>query len=436
MKKIFLSVAIAFCAQYAMAQDNQAVVALYAAQKKWEDAKKEVDKWVALPKLKDDERALAYLWELTVYSQLFSDPALSPKYPDADKQAIDAFNKYVALEPSLKQLKENFGGSIGSLYSESFNLGKNYFQNKDWENSFKYFSQAARFGDFLLTNKLSSTTATIDTVTVLYTGYAAQNSQRLDSAAKYYARLADIKVNDPDYEDIYKFLIQYYSDKKDDANFKKYLAIAKEVYPNDMSLWTQFEMQQMTTNANLGQLMQKYQQDVTAGGMNEDKYIGYAEAFSTNDSAELAGMDSLQKIQLRLAAAQGFGKSFELNGTNGLYPFNAGVIYYGIFQQLDDRYSAYRGESAALKAKRAEIAKEEMQYADTASQWLEKAYAVLKAKTDRTKSETTSLNRTVDYLANIYYWERDQTKLNGNNKDYDKYDALYKKYDAEHASYK
>ena len=66
---------------------------------------------------------------------------------------------------------------------------------------------------------------------------------------------------------------------------------------------------------------------------------------------------------------------------------------------------------------------------------LKKAYNTLKAKQDRSKSETISLNRTVDYLANINYWERDQTKVNGNSKDYDKYDALYKKYDAEHNTY-
>jgi hypothetical protein len=150
----------------------------------------------------------------------------------------------------------------------------------------------------------------------------------------------------------------------------------------------------------------------------------------------LAGLDSMQKVQLRLTAAEAFGKAFELNNTMGLYAFNTGVIYYGFFQLLDDRYSNYRGESAALKAKRTKVAKEEMKYADTAAQWLEKAYTTLKGKQDRSRAETTSLNRTVDYLANIYYWERDQTKTIGNPKDYDKYDNLYKKYDAEHNTYK
>ncbi len=419
-----------------MAQD-EAVIQLYVTQKKYEQAKDQVDKWLANPKLKDKDKATAYLWKLTVYGDIYADSSLSPKYPDAADQAMDAFSKYQAIDPSLKQMKEgNFAGGLGSIYSKSFDNGRVAFQNKNWQEAFKQFSTAERIGEFLLANKLSSTTSTIDTTTVLYTGYSAQNAQLTDSAAKYYSMLADVKVATPEYEDIYKYLIQYYSDKKDDADFKKYLAEAKTLYPNDNAAWTQFEMTNMTATADLPTLLNQYNKDVAAGNMNETKYATYGESFATTDKSQLDKLDSAQKLNLKLTAAQAFAKAFDANNTNGLYAFNTGVIYYGVYGDLDDRYNANRGESAALKAKRKEIGAMEMSYADTASQWLTKAYTILKAKQDRTKSETTSLNRTVDYLANIYYWERDQTKVNGNNKDYDKLDALYKQYDAEHNSYK
>ena len=50
MKKVFLSVLLALCTLYTMAQDE--IIQLYVAQKKWEEAKTEVDdaiKVVALP---------------------------------------------------------------------------------------------------------------------------------------------------------------------------------------------------------------------------------------------------------------------------------------------------------------------------------------------------------------------------------------------------
>ncbi|MBV9960783.1 MAG: hypothetical protein JO072_00930, partial [Parafilimonas sp.] len=287
MKKIILSVAFIFSAGYLMAQD-EAVIQLFVGQKQYEKAKEQVDKWLAEPKLKDKDKQTALLWKLLVYSQLFVDPSLSSKYPDANVQAADAFNQYTVLEPSLKQFKEqHFEGGIANLYTGSFNKGKDYFQAKQWDSSFKYFSQSQVMGNFLLSNKLSTSTAIVDTVTVLYTGYAAQNSKQLDSAARYYSMLADIKVSGADYEDIYKFLVQYYSEKKDDANMKKYLATAKELYPNDNSVWTQYEMNAMTANTSLSDLLQKYQQESAAGNMSEDKLIGYAEALATTDKSQL-----------------------------------------------------------------------------------------------------------------------------------------------------
>jgi hypothetical protein len=67
----------------------------------------------------------------------------------------------------------------------------------------------------------------------------------------YYGQVADLKLGGQDYEDVYKFLIGIYYQKKDDANFKKYLALAKELYPNDNALWTQYEMENMTANSSL-----------------------------------------------------------------------------------------------------------------------------------------------------------------------------------------
>lgn len=433
MKKIILSVVFVFYAMYLMAQDD-AVLQLLVAQKQYEKAKDEVDKMVANPKLKDKDKPTAYLWTMLVYSNIYTDSALTNKYPGADATALDAFYKYQALDPELKKMKEqHFEGGLGNIYNGYLTSGNNYFKNKQWDSAFKYFSTASRLGDVLIANKLTQSQG--DTIILAYTGYAAQNAKMIDSAVVYYSKLADLKVADTAYVDIYKVLIENSVNKKDDAAFAKYLALAKELYPNESAVWSQYEMSKLTANASLTDLLQKYQQDAAAGGMSEDKLITYAEALATTDKTQLDPLDSMQQVTIKLAAADAFAKASELNATNGLYFFNTGVIYYSLYGTLDDRYAAYRGETAALKAKRAEITKQEAAYADTASQWLEKAYTILKAKQDRARPETASLNRTVDYLANIYYWKRDQTKTNGNTKDYDTFDALYKKYDAEHNTY-
>ncbi|HEX5154929.1 MAG TPA: hypothetical protein VFW07_25965 [Parafilimonas sp.] len=434
MKKIILSVALIFPAMYLMAQDD-AVIQLYLSQKQYDKAKGEVDKMVNNPKLKDKDKPNAYLWQMLVYSSLYADSAMSPKYPGADAVALDAFSKYQALDPELQKMKEqHFESGIANVYNGYLNTGNTFWKNKQWDSSFKYFSSAKRLGDVLITNKL--TQATGDTTILLFTGYAAQNAQMLDSAASYYGQVADMKLGGQDYEDVYKFLIGHYYQKKDDVNFKKYLAMAKELYPNDNALWTQYEMENMTANSSLTDLLQKYNQEVAAGTVDENKLVGFAQAFESNDSAQLQGLDSAQRIQLKVTAGQAYGKAFDLVNTNGTYAFGAGYYDYVVFEVLDDRYHANSGESAALKSQRAAIAKEQMVYADSSSAWLEKAFAILNAKQDRERNETANLNRTVNYLSNLYLWKRDRTKVDGNSQDYDKYDALYKKYDALYNTFK
>ena len=434
MKQFILLFFIALTSTIVIAQDYSQITLNYYS-KKYENAKTEFDKLAQNPKAKDKPET--FLWQMVINSELYGDPALYAKYPDAEKNALAAFEQYKQAEPSFAKLKDPTTGgvrAVGLLYTTSFNIGKQNFKDSNWEKSFNYFSIAEKIGEFINNNGLNENKITIDTVTVLYTAYAAQNAQKLAAAATYYTKLTDLKIGGAEYEDIYRFLIDYYSKQKDDANFKKYLALAKELYPADSAMWANFEMNNMTENTSLTEILSNYRNEISQGSMTEDKYINYAETFATLKKEDLEKLDSTTQIEIKMAAADAFAKAFAIDA-NGLYAFNTGVINYSLFGVLDERYAAYRGESAALKAKRAEIEKEQYKYADEAIKWLEQAYTILKAKQDRIKSETSSLNRTVDYLANIYYWKRDKSKGSA-PKDYDMYDTKFKKFDAEHNIYK
>ncbi|HRI20325.1 MAG TPA: hypothetical protein PLA68_05205, partial [Panacibacter sp.] len=275
---------------------------------------------------------------------------------------------------------------------------------------------------------------TIDTTVVLYTAYAAQNAGKASEAATRYKALADWKIADKDFEDSYKFILDYDTKQKDEASFKKYLALAKAGFPEDAALWNQFEMAYMNSNSSLSDIVKKYKTEDAAGSLKEDDYISYAESFASPDKSQLSQLDSTQQSELKQTAANAFEKAFKFNN-NGLYAFNAGVLYYSIFGGLDDRYYAYRGESADLKVKRDEVVKQQQEIGSKAIDWLEKAYSILKAKEVREKAESSSLNRSVDYLANLYLWKRDKSR-GTNVKDYDALDLKYKQYDGEHDKYK
>ena len=56
---------------------------------------------------------------------------------------------------------------------------------------------------------------------------------------------------------------------------------SKEVYPADMAVWNQFEMNYMSSNTGIADILGKYKAADAGGKMTEDDYISYAETFAT-----------------------------------------------------------------------------------------------------------------------------------------------------------
>src|SRR3954453_3976280 len=299
MKKTFFFLLLAMSTLIGRAQNYTTLMLDYTTNK-FEDAKTEVDKLMADSKAKDNPQTL--LWKYNVYSSLYADSTLKAKYPDANHQAWDALMQYVAKDSQLTKLKEDPYGTAGisKLYGQSFNYGKSDFQKSDWNKAFEDFRFCQQVSEFIGKNGLNTNGKyTIDTTIVLYAGYAAQNAGKQDEAAKRYKALADYKIGDKDMEDFYKYILDYDSKQKDQASFTKYLAIAKELYPNDAAVWNQFEMNYMSSNSSLKDVIEKYKADDASGKLKEDGYIGYAEAFAMPDKNQLVQLDSAQQADLK-----------------------------------------------------------------------------------------------------------------------------------------
>ncbi len=424
-----LSLLLASAGYLAMAQDYSKVQTMYTT-KKYEDAKKELDKISTSDKGKDKPET--YMWDAAINSELFNDSNLAAKYPDAGQKAISSLMTYEQKDTSLKALKESGSlNSIAYLYSASFNRGKNYFAQSNWPLAYDNFKRATELSEFINKHGFNTNKTLVDTFTVLYAGYSAQNANKPEDAIVYYEKLANLKTGGKDLQPMYQYMLDDYSKMKATDKFTKYMAIAKELYPDQATLWSQMEMNAMTSGSSLDQIIAKYKAEAN-GNLTEDQLVAYAEAF--NDPEKTKTLDSTQQIDLKMLSADIYKKLYAVN-PKGIYAYNAGVLNYNVFNVLDDRFYALRGESASLKAQRADIQKKQIVYADTAIAWLEKGYDIIKAKTDRDKSESNSLNRSVDFLANLYMWKRERSKGVA-PKDYDKYDAKYNQYSNEHDKYK
>lgn len=229
MKKIVLSVVLLSFIMVSSAQDYDKIknmVALGQAKK----AKEDLDK--SMTNAKFAAKPEAYILKTTLYATLALDKDVKGT-PEADqlvKDAEAAFAKYKEMQPNLSLMKDPIysTGPI-NLYSALFSSGYKDYETKNWQKAYETFEKVVSISDMLIKEKQIS--VPVDTNSLILVGVTAESSNNKDAAAKYYTRLADLKIGGRDYESIYRFLVTYYFSKKDLATFEKYKAYGKELYP-------------------------------------------------------------------------------------------------------------------------------------------------------------------------------------------------------------
>lgn len=455
MKKILLLAMLAISFQMVNAQDLKKVKPSYLI-KRFEDAKTEIDKVLADPK--QQGKTETYFWKAVIYAELYKDAKLREKYPNAVKEADEAFQKYMAADPALAMVKENGADGFFAMYGTSYANGVKTFNDKKWDDAAAHFKMALEYSDLIFKNKWSNANIAFDTTSLLYVAYSYQNAQKPVDAAKYYNRLADNKVGGENYIDVYKFLANHYISTKDEAQFKKYVAIGKELYPK--FAWDEYEIDYMDQNMNLAQKTSLYDKEDAAGTLSEMKYLQFGDIF-VNAHHKDKTMDSTAERTYNAKAADAYKKAFAKNAENGIAAFNVGVIYYNFYGEYDDQYAAnirtmqginaekpnekdpkkkaaveaaYKLKLEPYRKANADIEKPLTDNLELSLEWLEKAFNILKAKATRTSTEKSVINKSVDFLANLYAYKRD--KLRGKDpKNFDAFDAKYKEYDALHGKF-
>lgn len=454
MKKIIMLLSLITVVFFANAQDKMFKTVNNAfILGQFENAKIEIDKVMADPKAQ--AKAEGWLWKSKINAEIYNNDQLFAKYPNAGKDAFEAFKKYESMEADYKTLSnaDNNWRAADLIYVASFNGGRKLFTEKKWNEAYETFVMAEYIGDIFIKKDLRKTGAKIDTFVVIYTAYAAQNAKRTDDAAFYYEKLANQKIGGDDYKDIYSFLLIHFADKKEKDKFFKYLSVAKEVYPN--ADWDDYEFDYFTKNYTLQEKNESYNKADAAGTLTAKQYMLYGQMFSEL-AREDKSLDSASQSSYVKKSTEAYIKAYNKDNNLGLAAFNAGVNYYNEFNGYDDKIANNRkamqdlnsqkiiekdpkkkaAAEAALKAKldaikklNADIDVPLMQSLDNAINWLEKSFVVLKTKEHRDKVTKSCLNSAVKWLANCYQYKKDKVK-GKDPKAYDALEAKYKEYDA------
>lgn len=193
-------------------------------------------------------------------------------------QSFDAVKKYYELESGVKDESKRLLRAVFDNHQTAFDTYSTYanegiksFQAKNWPAAYYNFTRSLEAFDLLQKNKL--TTATFDTTMTVYAGFSAQNAGMQDNAVMYYSKLADARIADTAYADVYEYLVSYYMNKKDAANSAKYLALGKEFFPKRES-WIAYEMENLGTDKT--QRLNKMEELMKANPTNFNLTLDYA----------------------------------------------------------------------------------------------------------------------------------------------------------------
>jgi hypothetical protein len=361
-----------------------------------------------------------------VYGLITGNETLKQKYPNTDVAALEALKKYLALDPTEKIFKDDQYVGLNPIYSSLYNSGVKFYNDKNWDSSLSKFKRVIEMSDILISKKWSTTA--FDTLAYLYAGSTAQNGKRDEDAVKYYTALAERKMKGKEYEVIYEFLTKYYLNTKNQAEFNKSIALAKEVYPEN-TLWSDLELYYQTANTEPADMVKKFTADDAANKLTSTNYFDYGNSF-VNDK-RIKEMEGSKRDEYTSKAIYAFGKSYEKDTTNALASYNAGVTLYSQWQDLADAARDIKGTTADVKTKRAAADKLADVPADKSIEWLEKAFWSLLAKKTRTNLEKGCLSKSTDLLYNLYAYKQDRSR-GVNTKDFDKYEAKAKFFDSLH----
>ncbi|MEO5562383.1 MAG: hypothetical protein ABIR18_03085 [Chitinophagaceae bacterium] len=436
MKKTVFFATMLMFGLFATAQ-NYKDISNFLLLKQYKQAKDELDK--KMPNEKFAAKADAYILKTAIYAALATDSAFVKSSPQGGQlltEAEAAWEKYKQMDgPTYPLLKELvYKDAPVNLYSALFNKAYKDYQSQNWDPAFQTFKKVSAMSDILTETKVLNTP--VDTTVLILTAYTGETSNHKDEAAIYYTKLADAKVGGTGNEFIYRFLVLHAFEKNNMADFDKYKALGKQLYPTSeyfdydktdfaVGLSQSFETKLKAMEEVLSKDPNDYKANVTLAQLVYDTLhpkegVPYANA----DALEAKMITSLT----RAAAAK---------PADELVWLVMGDHFIDKTDKIDDARSAHVQDmktrtkpgtqpSKADLQKRDDLDKAKADAFDKAREPYEKAAAIMATRLDKlTGGQKQQYRKVAGYLGDIYTYKKAQAKAPA---DVAKYSADAKKW--------
>jgi tetratricopeptide (TPR) repeat protein len=397
MRKLFLAAALAATVSGAYAQKLEDVQEKIS-KGKYDEAKEKLDKVFADPK--NAKNANAYYYKGVINNYFAQTDSAGTLPYDAATEAFIAYKKTLEIDPKnpLMTIDQNMG--LFQLFDLHYNKAIRQYNNKKYDDAFSTFKKAVDVQDYIKSKNFSLPTYTppvLDTQLLNLTASSAYLAKQEDVAIPYFERLANAKVKDPEFKEVYALLAQYYLKKNDQANASKYLAMGKELYP-DEDYWLSLEFGNVGDNKEAK--LKRYEEMVQKYPNNGTLAMDYAiELFNNTYVWDKKPADYTAR-QAKLQAV--LDKAVPLNENNGITYFILSQHTYSQIFDLEDERRAIKGNTAAEAAKRKDLnARIDKKY-DEMMAASQKAFDIYSAKPDLKSQDKVSYRKVTDQLIDYY----------------------------------
>lgn len=289
-----------------------------------------------------------------IYDKICSDAALTEKYPDACRLAMQSFAKSMEINKSSDYAEDMALRGI-SLFANEFGRGVNHYNKKEYDKSLAVF-------EFLLT------IVPADSLSMLNAGLSAEKIKDYAKAKTYFGKLIQMKYDSPRIYNQYA-LIQ--KTEGDTASALETLKKGRQIYPDDLGLIIEEANIYLSTN-KAKEAIETLTTAIDKDPKNAQLYYARANNFSTQKDIQKAKADYLKSVELDPnffdahynLGGMLFNEGAELiNRANNLPPAKA-KEYDALKKQADEKFK----ESLPFLEKAKEIRPKDMDTLNTLKQ--------------------------------------------------------------------
>ena len=406
MKRILFTTLLAAMVTSSFAQKLDKAKDLLKANK-LADARTEIDNFLAQEK--NAKNAEAWYTKAKIYTAISMDANTKAQNPTARMEAFEALKKYTEYDDKmLISLQIDGYKPVNDMYTATYQEAANAFNDKNYEKSYEGFKNAIIISSFM--TQKGWINLKLDTNSVLYAGVAAEKLNKPDEAVTYYGQLVEAKTKGEGFVEIYKWVANYYYEKKDVATATKFLNLGKQVYPTD-PFWASLDLDMTRETGTKDALFAKYEETIAANPDNHLYRYNYAvelyqHGYNTDSTKRPANSkDLIQKAQDNIKAALQMKPDYERA------QLFAGQIVYNQGVDLLNQSKGIKGTKPEDTKKKADLKAEAIKKFDEAIPYFTEVDNLYGSKGKLKMEEKSDLKEAYDLLITIYEQKGNKDKM-------------------------